>query len=90
MVESLAGFSSSSAAVVGFHTYGLRMKIDEDNWHDLKDKLYILQKRVKEHSEDRADMVRLLKIHCQAHDILELRSITKKFLAEIGELDGKD
>ncbi len=67
------------------------MKIDEDEWHELKDKLYILKKRVDEHVEDREDMIKLLQcfVNPEKHRVGLRRAMiaTRKFLHDIGELD---
>lgn len=66
----------------------MAIKVDESDWHELKDKLYVLKKRVEEHSEERGDMVTLLQFLCNPeNNVNKLRVVTKKFLREIGELD---
>lgn len=67
------------------------MRIDESDFHDLKDRLYILNKRVKEHMEDRKDMIKLLKLFVEIANGQSKVSwnkallVTKKFLKDIGE-----
>ena len=69
------------------------MDIDEADWHDLKDKLFILRKRIKNAQEDRADMVKLLNLFIDISNGVSKVSfrraliVTKKFLKEIGELE---
>ena len=64
------------------------MQIDDDDWHELKDRLFILKKRVGEHIEEREDMVKLLQYFCDhTNSVQKMRVITKRFLREIGELD---
>jgi len=66
------------------------MKIDESDWHDLKDKLYILKKRIAEHVEERQKMIKILKLSSAAGNAFETDDVQWRaslLLKEIGELE---
>ena len=69
------------------------MKVNEADWNDLKDKVFLLKKRINEHTEDRKDMLKLLNLLLAIYagkskvGIRRLLVVVRKFLHEIEELD---